>query len=155
MWPYEREEAMRIESIPTFVCAALLIAILGATIFGESFRHDILSGTGDVKMFGLLTVTGVALVLIVALLMGGLLLSVKWMWKYQRKPLEVRSVKSDPELLNDLRKAYPEVAFSDDFGVVDIPVGEDGMTLKYLRIPIWFVETFLLDRQLANNIRRR
>ena len=77
---------MKIQSIPTIVCSILLVAIFAAVIFNGPFRQDILGGMGEAKILGLFSVTGAVLVLLVALLLGSLLISVKWMRKHPQRP---------------------------------------------------------------------
>ncbi len=55
------------------LCGILLLAIVLALIFSRTFRHDLLSGQGKARVLGLLSVEGVAFVVLTAILMGGLL----------------------------------------------------------------------------------
>jgi hypothetical protein len=53
--------------------AVLLAGLLIALVFRRDFRDAVLGGPGEATLFGLLTVKGVAIVLLCGLLMGGIL----------------------------------------------------------------------------------
>ena len=54
------------------VCALAILSLIAAMIFNEKFRDAMLGGSGDVKVVGILTVQGVAIVLLCALFLAGL-----------------------------------------------------------------------------------
>ena len=54
------------------VCAVAILALISAMIFNATFRDAMLGGSGDVKVAGILTVQGVAIVLLCALFLAGL-----------------------------------------------------------------------------------
>jgi len=60
------------------VCALLLIALVSALILNQSFRNDILGGEGEASVLGILSVKGVAIVLLCGLFLGGLLYPLKF-----------------------------------------------------------------------------
>ena len=62
-----------IEYIVSITCAFLLIALVLALIFSVKYRRDMLGHEGEAKVFGLITVKGVAIVLLSALFLGGML----------------------------------------------------------------------------------
>ena len=55
------------------VCGLLLIALVSALIFNQSFRNDVLGGEGEATVLGILSVKGVAIVLLCGLFLAGLL----------------------------------------------------------------------------------
>jgi len=55
------------------VCALLLSALVLALILNAKFRTDILGGEGEAKVLGFISVKGVAIVLLCALFLGGLI----------------------------------------------------------------------------------
>jgi len=55
------------------VCALLLSALVLALILNAKFRSDILGGEGEAKVLGFISVKGVAIVLLCALFLGGLI----------------------------------------------------------------------------------
>ncbi len=134
---------IRTESIPTYVFGISLIAIVAATIVSPGFRTDILAGNGETEIFGILSASGAVLVLLVAILVGGLILSARFLKSTLKST--VRNIKNDQDLFEAFSKAYPEASLG-DLSVIEVPIGEDDLTIRYLRIPLFFVETFLLNR---------
>lgn len=63
--------------IIVYSCVALVGAIVLASIFSNRFRKDFLASDGETKVFGLLSVTGAALVILCALLIGGAILAAR------------------------------------------------------------------------------
>ena len=55
------------------VCGLLLISLVGALIFSQSFRNDVLGGEGEATVLGIISVKGVAIVLLCGIFVGGLL----------------------------------------------------------------------------------
>ncbi|MDX1636542.1 MAG: hypothetical protein R3281_01145 [Balneolaceae bacterium] len=66
---------MEIYTIIIIFCAVLLAVIISAMIINDKFRADILAGEGEAKIFGLISVRGVVLVLLFALLLGTIVYS--------------------------------------------------------------------------------
>jgi hypothetical protein len=66
-------------AIITILLALLLTALIMALIFSPGFRDAVLGSPGEAKILNLLTVKGVAIVLLSALLLAGLLLSLEKM----------------------------------------------------------------------------
>lgn len=63
-----------IENLPILissVCGFLLICLVMALIFSSRFRDDVLGGEGEATVAGVLSVKGVAIVLLCALFLGG------------------------------------------------------------------------------------
>jgi hypothetical protein len=143
---------MLMKSIPTIICAILLVAIFGAVILSESFREDILVGSGEAKVLGILTVSGAAFVVLVGLLLGGLLLSVRWMWKYPHEEAKLRASRTKDELVDAWNKTYPELRAV--WKIEEEPADGEELDLEYVKVPMQFAETFILDRKLANKVRR-
>lgn len=52
------------------VCSLILLALAAALIFSNNFRDDLLGGEGEASVLGLMSVKGVAIVLIFALFLG-------------------------------------------------------------------------------------
>jgi len=132
------------QSIPTYICAVLLTAIVAATIFSSDFRKDILAGSGEAQVLGVLSATGAVLVLLVALFLGGLILSARLMTSHRRTT--TRDIKNEQELFSALQESYPGAPLS-SLRVVEVPIEGDDLTLKYLQFPLLFVETFLINRE--------
>ncbi len=61
-----------LRTLGSIVCAVLLIALVVALIFKESFRSDVLGGEGEASILRIITVRGAAIVLLAGLLLGGL-----------------------------------------------------------------------------------
>jgi chromosome segregation ATPase len=61
--------------------------------------------------------------------------------------ISVRRMRKEKDLLEKFEKTFPEMAQS-DWGVTEI-VNENGFENKFLVIPLWFNETFILDHQRA------
>jgi len=89
------------------VCALLLSALVLALILNAKFRTDILGGEGEAKVLGFISVKGVAIVLLCALFLGGLIY-----------PLSVESkatpIQNNPHIhqIDDLLAQLPE-SFTD------------------------------------------
>lgn len=62
-----------IAELAVILFGLLLAAIIIALIFRQDFRDAVLGGNGEATVFGLITVRGVAVVLLCALFVGGLL----------------------------------------------------------------------------------
>lgn len=63
--PYSLLELMVVS-----VCSLILLALAAALIFSNNFRDDLLGGEGEASVLGLMSVKGVAIVLIFALFLG-------------------------------------------------------------------------------------
>ena len=63
----------------------------------------------------------------------------------KEKQINVRRLSNEKDLLKKFEKTFPEVAQS-DWGVTEI-VNENGFENKFLVIPLWFNETFIIDHQ--------
>lgn len=64
------------ENLPILIAAVfafLLVALIVALIFSKQFRDAMLGGEGEASVLGVLTVKGVAIVLLCALFVGGLI----------------------------------------------------------------------------------
>jgi hypothetical protein len=62
-------------SVPALISlffAFLLAALVGALIFSAKFRREVLGGPGEATIFNLITVKGVAIVLLCSLFIGGI-----------------------------------------------------------------------------------
>ena len=57
------------------ICSAAIISLIGALIFNKSFRADILSTENEANIFGILSVKGVAVIVLLGLFLGGLIYS--------------------------------------------------------------------------------
>lgn len=62
-----------IEILISVTCAMLLVFLVVALIFKDKFRGDVLGHEGEATIFGLVTVKGVAIVLLSALFVGGMI----------------------------------------------------------------------------------
>ena len=61
------------EYLPSAVCALLLILIMVGFVFSPSLRKDLVMSEGEASLFGGISVKGVLIVLLVALLLGGMI----------------------------------------------------------------------------------
>lgn len=61
--------------------------------------------------------------------------------------IDVRRMRKEKDLLEKFEKTFPEIALS-DWGVTEI-VNENGFVNKFLVLPLWFNETFIIDHQNA------
>ena len=61
--------------------------------------------------------------------------------------IDVRRMRKEKDLLEKFEKTFPEIALS-DWGVTEI-VNENGFENKFLVLPLWFNETFIIDHQNA------
>lgn len=66
---------MLMQILVAIVCAALLIALISAFIFSDKFRKDVLVGEGEARIFGIITVKGIAIIVLSGLFLGGLIYS--------------------------------------------------------------------------------
>lgn len=89
--------------------AFLLSGLLVAFIFRQDFRNAVLGGPGEATVLGLLTVKGAAIVLLCALLIGGILFSLNAL-RTQAPTNSVTTAASNPSPL-DVRL---NVSFSPD-----------------------------------------
>lgn len=55
------------------VCALALIGLIAGLIVSSTFRNDVLGGEGEASVLGLISVKGVAIVLLCALFVGGMI----------------------------------------------------------------------------------
>ncbi len=60
--------------------------------------------------------------------------------------LTVRNIRKEEELQKRLEQTFPEMAGS-DWGVTEVYNEEQDISLRYLLIPFWFSETFIIDHQ--------
>lgn len=58
--------------------------------------------------------------------------------------LSVRTLRREDELQQRLRDTFPEMAGS-DWGVTDVYNEAEDLDIKYLLVPLWFSETFIID----------
>jgi hypothetical protein len=75
------------EYLLPIVCSILLIALIASLIFKDEFRHDILATEGEASIFGILTVKGVAIIILTGLFLGGLIWSFSNSKKYVPRDL--------------------------------------------------------------------
>ena len=61
--------------------------------------------------------------------------------------LDVRRIRKEKDLLEKFEKTFPEMAHS-DWGVTEI-TNANGFVNKFLVVPLWFNETFIIDHQNA------
>lgn len=61
--------------LASIVFAFLLVAIVGAFICSQKFRHDVIAASGKAKVFGVLSIEGVVVVILCGVFAGGLILS--------------------------------------------------------------------------------
>jgi len=54
------------------VCALLLIGLIAGLIVSSKFRNDVLGGEGEASVLGIISVKGVAIVLLCAIFVGGM-----------------------------------------------------------------------------------
>jgi hypothetical protein len=74
---------------PVFVsgiCGLLLILLVGALIINTSFRGDVLGGEGEATVLGLLSIKGVAIVLLCGLFLGGFIYPLKYFTEPSTEP---------------------------------------------------------------------
>lgn len=92
-----------LHEVVAIVCGGLLVALVLALIFSTKFRDDVLGGEGEASVAGILTVKGVAIVLLCGLFLGGMIY-----------PLSMvpQPVGQCNEAINDVLSPLP--AFSDD-----------------------------------------
>jgi uncharacterized protein YneR len=63
------------EHLLTIISSIILISLIGALIFKDSFRKDILISEGEANIFGILNVKGVAIVVLTGLFLGAIIWS--------------------------------------------------------------------------------
>lgn len=63
------------EHLLTIISSIILISLIGALIFKDSFRKDILISEGEATIFGILNVKGVAIVVLTGLFLGAIIWS--------------------------------------------------------------------------------
>jgi len=63
------------EHLLTIISSIILISLIGALIFKEKFRKDILVSEGEATIFGILNVKGVAIIVLTGLFLGSLIWS--------------------------------------------------------------------------------
>ncbi len=68
----------------------------------------------------------------------------------QADQLTVRTIRKEEELQKRLEQTFPEMAGS-DWGVTEVYNEEQDISLRYLLIPFWFSETFIIDHQNSLN----
>jgi ankyrin repeat protein len=68
---------MNADNVIAIVFALLLAALVGALILRRDFRDAVLGGQGEASLLGVVTVKGVAIVLLCGLLIGGILLTLR------------------------------------------------------------------------------
>jgi hypothetical protein len=74
--------------------------------------------------------------------------------KRQVAQLDVRKLRTDSDLENQLMEAFPAIKTS--MKIVNIPVDEaSGFTLKYWAVPMRFSETFLIDQMNSANYEKQ
>jgi hypothetical protein len=74
--------------------------------------------------------------------------------KRQVAQLDVRKLRTDSDLENQLMEAFPAIKTS--MKIVNIPVDEaSGFTLKYWAVPMRFSETFLIDQMNSTNYEKQ
>lgn len=64
---------MTIKIFISVVCGSISVALVLALIFSSKFRDAVLGGEGEATIIGLITVKGVAIVLLCALFLAGML----------------------------------------------------------------------------------
>ena len=64
--------------------------------------------------------------------------------------LAVRMIAAPEDLRARLESTFPEVAAS-DWAIVEVLNTEEDVSLQYLRVPLWFSETFIIDHQNSAN----
>ena len=87
-------------STPEFIAiffAILLLFLILALIFRPNFRDAVLGGPGEATIMGILTVKGVVIVLLSALLIGGVLVSL------DKVPVEAQPVEAQPAKAIEVR----------------------------------------------------
>lgn len=65
----------------------------------------------------------------------------------QEGQLDVRRISKEKDLQEKFEKTFPEMAHS-DWGVTEI-TNKNGFVNKFLVVPLWFNETFIIDHQNA------
>lgn len=64
---------MTVEIFVSVICGAISVALVLALIFSGPFRDAVLGGEGEARVIGLFTVKGVAIVLLCAIFLAGML----------------------------------------------------------------------------------
>lgn len=75
-------------------CAILLIFLVFALIFSDKFRGDILGHEGEAKVLGIFTVKGVAIVLLSAIFLGGMIYPLTTDQAASRCAIEIQKISS-------------------------------------------------------------
>lgn len=70
--------------------------------------------------------------------------------KRAEQQLAVRMIAAPEGLRARLESTFPEVAAS-DWAIVEVLNKEQDVSLQYLRMPLWFSETFIIDHQNSTN----
>ena len=98
--------------ITPIVCSIATLVLVGAIVFSEKFRRDILGGEGEARLFGILTVKGTAVLVLCGLFLGGLLWSTGRVLKSRSRPVmlsnDTISNLSIPELYPFNENGEPE-----------------------------------------------
>jgi hypothetical protein len=118
------------ETIPGLI-AVFLALLLGALVVGLLFQRDfrdaILGGPGEASIFGLITVKGVAVVLLSGLFIGGILFLIKSTRRGESTsvgPTEMRlNVHFEPNEVNPLNSQFRAKAF------IKKPTGDEPIAL--------------------------
>lgn len=97
---------MSLEYLVVCICGVCLIGILGALIFNARFRRDLTAQPGKLSLFGI-SVEGVVIVLLAALMLGGILYSLD-------KHAEIRAADSQAQArIADGQNAQPSIRLID------------------------------------------
>lgn len=74
--------------------------------------------------------------------------------KRQEEQLAVRFIRREEDLQQKFKETFPEMAYS-DWGITEVYNEEEDVSLRYLSIPLWFSETFIIDHQNAESYREQ
>ena len=88
------------------LCGLLLLALIGALIFSQTFRNDVLAGEGEASVLGVLSVKGVAIVLLCGLFLGGLLYPLRFVPDNNNELLPRSIVDRDYLPIDSVRNNY-------------------------------------------------
>lgn len=117
-------------SVPGLIAmffAMLLAVLVVALILRRDFRNAVLGGSGEATVLGLITVKGVAIILLCGILVGGILFALTKLPQQQQtavRPVEMRfNVHFDPNEVNPGNPKFSAKAFiKNSQGVEPIPL---------------------------------
>jgi hypothetical protein len=107
-----------------FLFTLLLAALVAALILRKDFRDAVLGGTGEATFFRILTVRGVAIVVLCGLMIGGIVFSLSRSGLQESPTIEL-IVHFEPDEVNPRNQFFSPTAF------IRTPEGPEAIPLVY------------------------